>query len=125
LKKFFAVLMGEDITATSYPCIRLTNNALLWFKNYTLYTDNWYTSLMSAIYMAKRNIHLCGTIKRNVRGTPKEHQFPNTGRNKKERGEMKQVKTQVPGTAVYYTSWMDKKPVHVLSTFTASQDVVK
>ena len=38
---------------------------------------------------------------------------------------MKQVKTQVPGTAVYYTSWMDKKPVHVLSTFTASQDVMK
>ena len=123
-KEDYASYGDGNLTATSYPCYALTDDPILWMKNYILYTDNWYTSLMLAILMNKRMIQVCGTIKKNVKGSPKEHQFAKTGRDKKERGDMKQVKTNVDGTHLHYTSWMDKKPVHVLSTFAASKDTV-
>jgi hypothetical protein len=56
---------------------------------------------------------------------PKEHQFKKTGSYRKPRGEMKAVKTELDDTPLYYTAWMDKKPVHILSTFSASVDVVR
>jgi hypothetical protein len=116
---------GQNVTATSYPCIKLTEDEVLWFKNYMLYTDNWYTSFFLSILMRRRGIHTCGTAKCNVKGSPKDHQFPKTGRGKKARGEMKQVSTEIGGATFYYTAWMDKKPVHILSTFAASSDSVQ
>jgi hypothetical protein len=64
-------------------------------------------------------------VRINVKGTPEEHQLPKTGRNKRNRGDIKQVKTTIQQKELYYTAWMDNKPVHILSSFSAGVSVVK
>jgi hypothetical protein len=113
------------VSATMWPCVKLTEPVILHDKTHILYTDNWYTSLPLAAKMWARGINCVGTTKANIRGAPKEHQFKKTGAHRKPRGEMKAVKTELNDTPLYYTAWMDKKPVHILSTFSASVDVVR
>jgi hypothetical protein len=114
-----------EYSATMWPVIKLTHPEIIHGKWHILYTDNWYSSLPLSIEMLKRSVHTVGTTKGNIRGAPKEHQFKRTGPQKKSRGEMKQVKTIVEDKPFYYTAWMDKKPVHILSTFAVSAEEVK
>ena len=62
--------------------------------------------------------HYLGTVRTNKRGLPpKEFHFQKTGRNKKQRGDMMQMKKTLPsGKDVYFIAWYDNKPVHILSS---------
>jgi hypothetical protein len=92
---------------------------------YILYTDNWYTSFSLIVAMLKIGMHVVGTAKANVQGTPTQYQYKKKGAGKAERGHMMQAKADIPGTGlVYYTSWMDKKPVNVMATFATTKDEV-
>ena len=65
--------------------------------------------------------HYLGTVRVNKKGLPpKEFHFPRTGRNKRQRGEMIQMKTTLlNGTNIYFIAWHDNKPVHMISSIPA------
>ena len=65
--------------------------------------------------------HYLGTVRSNKRGLPpKEFHFQKTGRNKKQRGDMMQMKKTLPsGKDVHFIAWHDNKPVHMLSSIPA------
>ena len=79
-----------------------------------------------AIYLLCIGVYLFGTIKTNSEGIPKDGVFKKTGSDKRDRGEC-QVQSQeisyvdndqIPRKhTVWFVSWMDNKPVHLLSTF--------
>jgi hypothetical protein len=115
-----------DIPATVFPVIKLTANAMYHNKGYVLGTDNWYTQLMVLLKMMDIGIDIVGTVKANKKGLPKECMFPKKGRNVRLRGEMRSMTVAMPlragGTVpIYFTAWMDSKPVHMLSTFAPYQ----
>jgi hypothetical protein len=74
--------VGRHVTATMYPAVKLLAPPILHNKSYVLYTDNWYTSIPLSLEMQKIGIHTCGTVKSNIKGTSKQHQFAKTGRNR-------------------------------------------
>jgi hypothetical protein len=64
-------------------------------------------------------------VKVNLKGLPKENIFPKKGPNKKDRGVMTMVKALISGVVVYFTSWMESKPVYGLSTLPTDKDIVQ
>ena len=85
-------------------------------------TDNWYTSvdLVETLAAPPRSMHFVGTVKVNKRGLEKPALFSKTGPNKQQRGSMVCVHRALNNASIpvlYQTSWMDSKPVHLLSTF--------
>jgi Transposase IS4 len=119
----------EGWSATAYPIKKLTEtftNIHHKGKNYVMCTDNWYTSFEIAEYlMTTYGVHLIGTIKLNRSGIPKNRIFLDKGRNKKQRGEMNMAKTRINGHDYYFTSWMDSRPVHGLSTLPTTKSTVQ
>ena len=69
-------------------------------------------------------IHLVGTIKSNRKGLPKEAIIPKTGAAKKDRGFVQTLKAKFKGKEIYLNTWMDSKPVLVLSTWQPEKDFV-
>ena len=55
-------------------------------KNHLLATDNWYTSVVLAIFLLSIGVHFLGTCKSNKKYIPKRALYKRTGKNKKERG---------------------------------------
>lgn len=111
------------MSASSYPVIILTNHPDLHNKDHILSTDNWFTSfeLFDNITSYPKSMDFVGTIRINRDGFPKEAAFAKKGRNKKNRGDMQQMFCEFSEEAkAYITSWMDKKPVHMLSSFPAN-----
>jgi hypothetical protein len=92
-------------------------------------TDNWYTSIALALKLLEIGIYLFGTARTNKQGIPKDSVFKKTGRSKKARGEMSCERTpvEVSGKSfyLYFISWMDNKPVHLISTFFTKFSEVK
>ena len=82
--------------------------------------DNWYTSVELALKLFDlRTMHILGTIKTNRRSIPKvDGVIPNTGRERPDRGYMHAFKAVINDYwNLYFTGWMDSKPVHILSSF--------
>jgi len=79
-------------------------------------------------------IYLFVTVKTNQEGLPKDGIFHRTGATKQDRGYC-EVRYQEVSNAdtegveqkrnLYFVSWMDNKPVHILSTFDTFLDFVK
>lgn len=117
-----------NIPATEYPFHRLLDNDKFRFKNHILFADNWYTSMNTVRYCLENGNHFVGTVKTNKRKLPEEGKFAKSGKNKKARGEGKQMQTTVKVNdtlhAAYFIAWMDKKPVHLLSTIKSYVDDV-
>ena len=115
-------------SATAYPIKKLTDpftNLYHTAKNFVMCTDNWYTSFEIAEYLWNTyKMHLIGTIKTNRTGLPKSRIFPDKGRNKRQRGVMNMAKTVIDGNPYYFTSWMDSRPVHGLSTLPTTKSSV-
>lgn len=63
-------------------------------------------------------IYTIGTCRTNRQGIPLAHyRYAKTGANKGARGAVRQLMKQLPnGTRLYFVSWMDNKPVNMLST---------
>jgi len=84
--------------------------------------DNWYTSIPSCIALRDVNVYVRGTLRANRMLLPKKIALSNS---EKIRGFRKIAVNQEHGiTAI---SWMDKKPVLMLSTAdgTSTEDVVR
>lgn len=120
-----AEVRPAEFTATVYPVYKLLASTIYHFFNYILSTDNWYTSLHTWALCRQRGMHCNGTVKANVKNLPKEGLFPNKGRDKKDRGTMKQMMATKDGEEVYFNAWMDSKPVHMLSSYKSCYDKVQ
>jgi hypothetical protein len=128
----FVMYTGRDearpagMAATVFPVWQLLRDPTFYhFKNYILYTDNWYTSIGLCDMLHNWGIHLVGTIKVNKLGLPKEGIFPKTGRGRRQRGDMKTMQRQ-DGCKCFLTAWQDTKPVHILHTIrTAKQTCMR
>lgn len=94
-------------------------------RNHIFVTDNWYTSMNSMQFVINTGNHAIGTVKTNKSGLPEVGKFPKTGNGRKNRGESKQMKTNVNGKNVYFLAWQDNKPVHLLSTIPSELGKVK
>jgi hypothetical protein len=130
----FFMYRGKDedrpanINATLWPIQKLTETELYHKKDYVMATDNWYTQLAAAELLCNDAIGMAylGTIKTNRTGVPKKALFPKKGKNVKARGEMTCFKaTTDNGLDVYFTSWQDSKPVHMISTFPTYKDTCR
>ena len=115
----FEVLLGRKISATEYPVIRLMWDDYFHDRGVILCLDNWYMSpILMGTFMLPRGIHGVGTTKAMTRGLPTNFIIPKTG--KIPRGTFSTASAVVPGGTLYFTSWQDSKPVHILSTFPTS-----
>jgi hypothetical protein len=119
----FFMYQGRDenrpagMPATVYPVYELLRDRFYWHLNYILYLDNWYTSVAVAVMLWVWGIYVVGTVRVNKKGIPKEAIFPKSGRGKRGRGEMVCMSKPLDDRgALYFTSWMDSKPVHMLHT---------
>ncbi len=105
------------VSATTYPIMKLFSlKQEHRNKGHILATDNWYSSLDVAMSVALSGNYFVGTIKTNKLGLPAEGKFPKTGNGKRLRGVLQQMTSTFQQFTFYFTAWMDKKPVHMLST---------
>jgi hypothetical protein len=103
--------------ATVFPIWMLLKDGKHHRNGYILYLDNWYTSMAVVILLAEWLIHCVCTVRTKKKGLPRHAIFPKAGAAKRNRGDMKCVmKPLGPDTNVYFTAWMDSKPVHILHT---------
>lgn len=120
----FFMYQGKDeqrppnVSATSYPIIRLTDHKDLHGINHILFMDNWYTNVNVLIHLLEeKGIHTCGTLRVNRQDIPKEKLFKKTGPTKQRRGTAKVYIATIENGILVLTCWQDNKPVHILSTF--------
>ena len=125
LKKFFmyrgkAEVRSAHTTASTFPVFKFIDADPQFHNvNHILGLDNWYTSLELGDLASRLGFHIVGTIKTNRRGLPVEGKFPKSGPNVQPKGTIKIMKTQASdnGYSIYFTAFMDNKPVHLMSTF--------
>jgi hypothetical protein len=115
------------VPASVWPIKKLVDQCqALHHKDHFCATDNWYTCAQSLCYLRRRGIHCAGTIKqgRLCLQTGTRPGFPQDGIFKAARGRPKRARgdcvihsTQIDGHDAYVTSWQDKKPVMILSSY--------
>jgi len=118
------------VSASLWPIKKLVDQCpALHNKNHFCSTDNWYTSAQSLSYLRSKGVHYTGTIKKGRLSvaTATRAGFPAGATFKAARGQPKRARaecmvhhTQVDGHDAYVTSWQDKKPVLVLSSYRPS-----
>ena len=99
----------SDIGKSGAVVARLTQD--LWGKGHDLYIDNWYTSVALCMYLQERGMFVCGTVRSNRKGYPKEL------------NDLKASKMGPRGSCeirsyngIAALAWKDNKVVHFLST---------
>ena len=115
-----------NMPATLFPLIQLVNRVNSLTHNclseggHVIATDNWYTSLQTAVFLQQENIHSVGTIRINrlsAAGPPPGAVFAKQGRGN-DRGAYRCHKvSRGDNFSVYLTPWLDNKPVHILHSF--------
>ena len=118
----------EDISATSYPAHVLLQNEKYQNKNHILFTDNWFTSFQQLKICMKYGIHMVGTVQKKRRGVPFSWKPAHGVQQVRVRGEFQSTKAVFYASEelvedIYYTSWMDRKPVALLHTFPTKMGV--
>jgi hypothetical protein len=93
-------------------------------RNHIIVTDNWYTSIDSMMFVLGTGNHAIGTVRTNKLGLPAAGKFPKTGKGRKDRGTSQQMKATINRKDLYFISWQDNKPVHLLSTIPSERDKV-
>jgi len=113
----------RGIPATAYPAWRLTGNEKYHNKGYCLYTDNWFGSFMQTHLMAQRGIETISTFKGGRIGVPGQFsKRKGTKLAKRNRGEGTTLRTVLLGKEVFFTNWMDRKPVNMIHTIPSFND---
>jgi hypothetical protein len=118
----------QGMAATVFPIWNLLKDRSHWHKNMILYIDNSYSSIAVVTLCRDWGIHVVGTTHVNKKGLPKEGIFAKSGRARRERGAMKcMAKPFDPNGQdhLYFTAWMDSKPVHILHTTKPFQQTVE
>jgi hypothetical protein len=85
-------------------------------NNHVVFMDNFYTSPALCLYLLGIGIFMVGTIRANRKGYSKEVRMGKKGEPKPPRGTHKYYKTSVNGHQMWAISWMDSKPVHMISS---------
>lgn len=112
----------ETVSASAFPAHKLLADEFYHDKNHVLFTDNWFTSFEQLEVCMRRGIHMVGTVRQKRKGIPFSFKTNHGQRQLRQRGDYTTVKSgyQVSediGDDVYYTAWLDRKPVGVLHTF--------
>nr|XP_027231024.1 piggyBac transposable element-derived protein 4-like [Penaeus vannamei] len=104
----FNVYMGQDRgdVPASKAVTDLMNRACFFEKGYELYLDNWYSSPELFHYLSSRKTNAVGTVRLNRKFMPKDLKVSARG----------DVDFRTSATGMLAMSWMDRKPVHMLST---------
>jgi hypothetical protein len=112
-----------NMPATLFPLVQLVNRINFLTRDalsqggHVIATDNWYTSLHSAMFLQQKNIHSIGTIRLNRLSTASPPPAAIFSR-RQARGTYRCHKvTKGDSLAVYLTPWYDNKPVHILHSF--------
>ncbi|KAI4462364.1 piggybac transposable element-derived protein 4 [Holotrichia oblita] len=79
-----------------------------------LYADNFYISVKLAEYLLQNGTYLCGTLRSNRKGNPKD-----VCNKKLKKGEIYALENS-KGVRIY--KWVDKRPVIMLSTLSEHMD---
>ncbi|GFT01330.1 piggyBac transposable element-derived protein 3 [Nephila pilipes] len=111
-----------DLGASANVVIRLAR-IISRNKNYTLYFDNYYTSIPLLVYLSKEGIYTLGTINRNRipnSKIPTEKVF-----NKMERGHSMEFVGNYNDVEISVTAWKDNKTVIMASTFAGEKPLGK
>lgn len=105
-----------DESATLHPVRRLTEPTEYHNKDYIVSLDNWYGSLeaVSCLISEPRNMDCVRTIKTNRKGIPKDAIFKVSVNNI--RGEAACQLSNIGTRTIYFISWQDSKPVHLVSS---------
>ncbi|XP_042894239.1 piggyBac transposable element-derived protein 4-like [Penaeus japonicus] len=82
-------------------------------KGYTLFVDNWYTSPTLFHWLQGRKSNACGTVRANRKWMPKDFA----------KLKLNEVDVRSTPTGMMCLKWVDKKPIHVLSTMHTSEMV--
>jgi len=121
------------VPATLWPVIKLVRKVVaaqprVAGNGFVLTTDNWYTSLHSALFLAEHGIHCCGTLRTNrvnSAAPPPGALFKKTGAPP--RGTIKchalEGRHVPPNWKLFLTAWVDNKPVHMLHSWPTMFDV--
>jgi hypothetical protein len=122
-----------NVPATLWPIMKLTTKVIdsqprVERNNFVLTTDNWYTSLHEAIFLARHGIHCCGTLRANrvtAASPPPGAIFKKTGAPPRGTMVCHELKSSLlpPNRHIYLTAWVDNKPLHVLHSWPTRQDV--
>ena len=111
----------ETNSATAYPAEVLLAPTKYHHKNHILCTDNWFTSFQQLKTCLTYGLHMVGTVQKKRKGIPFSWKPAHGIQQKRERGEFLSLKTayyvqEELNDEVYYTSWIDRKPVAILHT---------
>jgi hypothetical protein len=108
----------RGMSATFWPTFKLTDYPELWDDGYILGEDNWFSGLdvFDLICGERRFMDYISTLRVNRKGLPRDGLFSRTGENARPRGTIKVMQTTIADKDCYMTSWMDNKPVHMLSS---------
>jgi hypothetical protein len=111
-----------NISATAYPAEVLLANEKYQHKQHILFTDNWFTSFQQLTTCIKYGIHMVGTVQKKRKGVPFSWKPAHGVQQSRIRGEFQSEKSIFYASEdqiedIYYTSWMDRKPVALLHTF--------
>ena len=90
-------------------------------KNYKLYFDNWFNSPFLQVALAKWGIQSVGTLNIN---RAKGLSFTKSA-SKERRGTYTTKTAEINGVNLFATTWIDNKPVHLLSTFSGSETEIQ
>jgi len=108
----------RGLPATAYPAWRLTADPKYHHKGLCLYADNWFGSFIMSNILNERGIESITTFKGGRTGVPAQFsKKKNTQRlPKRNRGEGTTLRAVMAGKEIFFTNWMDKKPVNMLHT---------
>jgi len=106
-----AGIVNNDLGLASNVVIGLTQPIMM--KGHVIYTDNFYTSPQLADYLYQLDTYLCGTVRSNRKGFPKELVASNSEARKLERGASKWMMCG----PLLATSWKDNRMVYYISSF--------
>jgi len=109
------------ISATSFPAERLLQDPMYHQKNHIMCADNWFASFQFLSICMRFGMHFVGTVQQKRKGIPFSFKTAHGQRQHRERGDFTSVKStyyvsEELSDDVYYTAWLDRKPVGLLHT---------
>lgn len=118
----------DDVSASAYPVIKLTEPDQYHNRNHICYIDNYFNSVKLLEKLLGRGIHGGGTVRSNrVKSCdPNVNLFwSKTAKPGSVKGKKGDVKQHQIGDSMYVTSWYDKKPVNMLATYRSKMALSK
>lgn len=107
-----AEVYPDGIKATHFPIFKLTSDTRLHNKGYILVTDRFYSGLEVVNTLHERGIEFLGTVLLNR--IPIDKKLVITNKSKADRGDVNACEDEKQTHKII--SWMDNKPVNILTT---------